>query len=56
MDTYRKTHKDFFFAAARLRNTYGIQSLSSDHIFAGKWLSENEIEDFTMAYMAGGEL
>ena len=56
MDTYRKMHKDFFFAAAGLRNTYGIHYQSSDHIFAGKWLSEDEIADFTLAYMAGGEL
>jgi hypothetical protein len=49
-------HKEFFFAAASLRNTYGIHSLSSEHIFAGKWLTEAEIEDFTLAYMQGGEL
>jgi len=56
MNTYRKTHKDFFFAAASLRNTYGIECLSLDHIQSGKWLSNDEIEDFTLAYMAGGEL
>ena len=56
MNLYRKMHKDFFFAAASLRNTYGIHSLSFDHIFAGKWLTEDEIEDFTLAYMQGGEL
>jgi adenylate kinase family enzyme len=56
VNLYRKMHKDFFFAAASLRNTYGIQHLSSDHIFAGKWLTEDEIEDFTLAYMQGGEL
>jgi len=56
MDTYRQTHKEFFFAAAYLRHTYGIHYLSSDHIFAGKWLSEDEIADFTLAYMGGGEL
>jgi adenylate kinase family enzyme len=49
-------HKEFFFAAAFLRNTYGIHSLDSEHIFAGKWLTEEEIEDFTLAYMQGGEL
>jgi hypothetical protein len=49
-------HKEFFFAAASLRNTYGIYALSSEHIFAGKWLTEDEIEDFTLAYMQGGEL
>lgn len=56
MNLYRKMHKEFFFAAAFLRNTYGIQSLSADHVFAGKWLTEDEIEDFTLAYMQGGEL
>jgi hypothetical protein len=49
-------HKEFFFAAASLRNTYGIHALSAEHIFAGKWLTEDEIEDFTLAYMQGGEL
>jgi hypothetical protein len=49
-------HKEFFFDAACLRNTYGIHYLSSDHIFAGKWLTEDEIEDFTLAYMQGSEL
>lgn len=56
MNLYRKMHKEFFFAAASLRNTYGIYALSSEHIFAGKWLTEDEIEDFTLAYMQGGEL
>ena len=56
MNLYRKMQKEFFFAAASLRNIHGIQSLSSDHIFAGKWLTEDEIADFTIAYMAGGEL
>lgn len=56
MNTYRKTHKDFFLACAFLRNTYGIQQLALEHIEAGKWLSEREIEDFTMAYMMGSEL
>jgi hypothetical protein len=56
MNIYRKMHKDFFFAVAGLRNTYGIHYLSSDHIFAGKWLTEDEIADFTLAYMGGGEL
>ena len=56
MTTYRKTHKDFFFACASLRNTYGIQSLTLEFIQSGKWLSEAEIEDFTLAYMMGGEL
>jgi hypothetical protein len=56
MDTYRKMHKDFFFAAADLRHTFGIDSQSLDHIQSGKWLSEDEIADFTLAYMGGGEL
>jgi hypothetical protein len=56
MNTYRKTHKDFFFACALLRNSYGIHALSLEHLESGKWLSEGEIEDFTSAYMMGGEL
>lgn len=56
MNLYSKMHKEFFFAAASLRNTYGIHALSTEHIFAGKWLTEDEIEDFTIAYMQGGEL
>jgi hypothetical protein len=49
-------HKEFFFAAACLRNTYGIHSQSLEHIQSGKWLTEDEIEDFTLAYMQGSEL
>ena len=56
MNTYRKTHKDFFFECAFLRNTYGIHALTLAHIESGKWLSEDEIADFTQAYMMGGEL
>ena len=56
MNTYRRTHKDFFFACAYLRNTYGIHALSLEHIESGRWLTEDEIADFTGAYMMGGEL
>jgi hypothetical protein len=49
-------HKEFFFAAGDLRNMYGINSLDLDYIVSGKWLTEDEIADFTIAYMAGGEL
>lgn len=56
MNTYRKTHKDFFFACAALRNAFGIDALPLAHIECGKWLSEDEIEDFTAAYLMGGEL
>jgi hypothetical protein len=56
MNTYRKMHKEFFFAAALLRNTYGVDCLSLADIHSGKWLSDDEVEDFTLAYMAGGEL
>ena len=57
MDLYRKTHKEFFFATASLRNTFGIcvlKHLSREEF--DKWLSEDEIADFTNAYMMGGEL
>jgi hypothetical protein len=49
-------HKEFFFAAAQLRHNYGIEHLSLEHIQSGKWLTEKEIEDFTLAYMQGSEL
>lgn len=54
MDTYRQTHKEFFFACAYLRYFYGLSTVCLEKI--DKWLSEDEIEDFTLAYMAGGEL
>lgn len=54
METYRKTHKEFFFAAAYLRHTYGLCTVCLEDI--AKWLSEDEIEDFTIAYMMGNEL
>jgi hypothetical protein len=56
MNNYRKTNKNFFFECAYLRNSFGISVLTLEHIEAGKWLTETEIEDFTMAYMSGGEL
>jgi hypothetical protein len=56
MDTYRKMHKGFIDASGFLRNIYGIRFLPLEYIQAGKWLSEDEIADFTVAYMAGGEL
>jgi hypothetical protein len=46
----------FINASGFLRNIYGIQSLSFEHVQSGKWLSEDEIADFTLAYMGGGEL
>lgn len=56
MDLYRKTHKNFFLECAYLRHTYGLNVLSLDHILGGKWLTESEIVDFTVAYMMGNEL
>jgi len=57
VNLYRKMHEEFFFAAALLRHDHGIRSLSYDDIvLKGKWLTEDEIEDFTLAYMQGGEL
>lgn len=56
MNLYRKTHNDFFFACATLRNDYGITCLDLKTIERGQWLTEDEILDFTMAYMAGGEI
>lgn len=54
MDTYRKTHKEFFFACAYLRHFYGLSTVCLEDI--AKWLSKDEIEDFTVAYMMGCEL
>ncbi len=54
MDLYRKMHKEFFFAAAYLRHFYGLSTVCLEDI--DKWLSEDEISDFTIAYMMGGEL
>jgi hypothetical protein len=56
MDLYRKMHNDFFLRCAYLRHAYGLKHLSYEHIQNGKWLSKDEIEDFTVAYMMGGEL
>jgi len=56
MDLYRKTHNDFFLECAYLRHAYGLKHLTLEHILSGKWLSEDEIADFTNAYMMGGEL
>jgi hypothetical protein len=54
MDLYRQTHKEFFFAAAYLRHFFGLSTVCLEDI--AKWLSEDEIADFTIAYMMGGEL
>mgnify|MGYP003705530547 CR=1 FL=1 len=54
MKTYQKTHNEFFLCCAYLRHEYGMQILSIDQV--EKWLSDSEIYDFTMAYMAGGEI
>lgn len=56
MNTYRKMHKGFIDASAFLRNIYGIRFMPLEDIQAGKWLTEDEIADFTLAYMGGGEL
>lgn len=56
METYRKTHNDFFLACAYLRHAYGLKNLSYEHIKSGRWLTDQEINDFTCAYMAGCEL
>jgi hypothetical protein len=56
MNTYRKTNKAFFLECAYLRHAYGLAVLDLDYIQTGRWLTENEIRDFTVAYMMGGEL
>jgi hypothetical protein len=56
MHIYSKMYTGFIDASGFLRNIYGIRFMSLEDIQAGKWLSEDEIADFTLAYMAGGEL
>ena len=56
METYRKTHKAFFFECAYLRHSYGLNVLTLEHVTGGKWLTEREIQDFTIAYMGGNEI
>jgi hypothetical protein len=56
MNTYRKMHKGFIDASGFLRNIYGIRFMPLEDIQAGKWLTDDEIADFTLAYMGGGEL
>lgn len=56
METYRKTNNQFFLECAYLRNSYGLGVLTLETIEQGKWLLESEIVDFTLSYMAGGEL
>lgn len=56
MDTYRKTHNDFFLACAYLRHAYGLAVVDFVDVTAGRWLTEGQIEDFTVAYMMGAEL
>jgi hypothetical protein len=56
MNIYSKMHTKFIDASSFLRNIYGIRFMPLEDIQAGKWLSENEIADFTLAYMGGGEL
>lgn len=56
MDLYRQTNREFFLATAMLRNAYGIDVMPLNEIESGAWLKENEIQDFTIAYMSGGEL
>lgn len=56
MELYRKTNNRFFLECAYLRHSYGLNALSLEHIEHGKWLSEPEIIDFTVAYMMGCEL
>ena len=56
MHIYSKMHIKFINASGFLRQIYGIRLMSLEDLEAGKWLTEDEIADFTVAYMAGGEL
>lgn len=54
MNTYRKTHNEFFLACAYMRHSFGLAVVSLEKI--DLWLTDQEIADFTIAYMAGNEL
>lgn len=56
MKIYQKTHKAFFFECAFLRHSYALNVLTLEHIQAGNWLNNQEIKDFTIAYMGGHEI
>lgn len=61
MNLYRQTHEDFFFATAFLRHSYGLDIACADNNkvvpeLLPEFLNEGEIQDFTIAYMAGEEL
>lgn len=61
MDLYRQTHKDFFFATAFLRHSYGLAIVCAGNNkvvpeLLPEFLTEGEIQDFTLAYLAGGEI
>ena len=56
MNIYCEMHKGFIDASSFLRNIYGIRFMPLEDIQSGKWLSKDEIADFTLAYMGGGEL
>ena len=56
MHIYSKMYTGFIDASSFLRNIYGIRFMPLEDIQAGKWLTEDEIADFTLAYMGGGEL
>lgn len=56
MNLYRKMHDPFFIACARDRMEHFLMVLSEEHLESHKWATEQEIMDFTLAYMSGGEL
>ena len=58
MNLYRQTHKEFFFAAAHLRHTYSLSTVCLEIVrdLEPEWLTEGEIEDFTISYMMGSEI
>ena len=56
MNLYRKTHDPFFLTCAKHRMEHFLIVLSKEHLERNMWATEKEIEDFTLAYMQGGEL
>jgi hypothetical protein len=56
VNLYRKMHNRFFLECARHRMQHFIMVLSEKDIISGKYATEDEIADFTLAYMQGGEL
>lgn len=54
METYRQMNNNFFLECAYLRHSFGLSVVSLADI--DRWLTDQEISDFTLSYMACDEL